>query len=154
MIMDPGEIAREYRTASNKNKQIPILAQLNSCSPLKIAQILKDQGEELTATWDGKLAGHDAEKARLDGYRRRKRPPSEEAAPEEPEEIMAAPTPAEEPKPEAPKILTAGVLRRILERLPADTPIRLHNEGTASLANYTESYDAETGRTDRILELG
>ncbi len=153
MIMDPGEIAREYRTAANKNKQIPILAQLNSCSALKIAQILKDQGEDLTATWEGKLAGHDAEKARLDGYRRRKRPPAEEAAPEEPEEIMAAPPP-EEPAPEPPKILTAGVLRRILERIPADTPIRLHNEGTASLAAYTESYDAETGRTDRILELG
>ncbi len=142
MTMDPGEIAREFRTASNKNKQIFILAQLNSCSPFKIAQILKDQGEELSANWERALAGYDVAQERLDEYRRRhERPPAEAAAPEEPE-------------PEPPKILTAGVLRRILERVPADTPIRLHNEGTASLANYTESYDAETGRTDRILELG
>ena len=154
MTMDPGEIAREYRAASNKNKQIPILAQLNSCSPLKIAQILKDQGEELTATWEGKLAGNDAEKARLDGYRRRKRPPSEEPAAEEPEEIMAAPTPPKEPEPEEPKILTAAVLRRILERVPDDTPIRLHGMAIATLAAYTESFDAATGETDRILELG
>ena len=51
--------------------------------------------------------------------------------------------------------LTAGVLRRFLERIPEETPIRLHHEiAQASLIAFTESYDAGLDQTTLVLELG
>lgn len=51
MTMTPEEIAREYRTAGDKKKQIGILADLNCCTKREIAQILVEQGEEV----DGRM---------------------------------------------------------------------------------------------------
>lgn len=47
MIMQPGEIARDYLAAVNKGKQIGILAELNACSKDEIRAVLRTQGVEL-----------------------------------------------------------------------------------------------------------
>lgn len=47
MQMGPKEIAVEYRTAANKQRQIKVLAELNQCAERKIAEILDAEGEEL-----------------------------------------------------------------------------------------------------------
>lgn len=47
MVMQPGEIAREYAAASNPQKQIGILAELNQCSRDDIRTIQQEQGVEL-----------------------------------------------------------------------------------------------------------
>lgn len=44
MIMDPGEIAREYTAAANPKKQISILAELNECTEKEIQDILMEKG--------------------------------------------------------------------------------------------------------------
>lgn len=51
MTMSNEEIAREYRTAGDKKKQIGILADLNCCTKQEIAQILTEQGEKV----DGRM---------------------------------------------------------------------------------------------------
>jgi len=55
MQMGPKEIAVEYRTAANKQKQIKVLADLNQCAERKIAEILAAEGEELPKTWQEQL---------------------------------------------------------------------------------------------------
>lgn len=45
LIMEPGEILRDYRTAKNKFNQIKILAELNLCSNKEMAMWLEEQGE-------------------------------------------------------------------------------------------------------------
>ena len=56
MIMDAGEIVREYRAAKTKQKQIGILAELNQCSKAKITEILRAAGEELPGNYQKKAA--------------------------------------------------------------------------------------------------
>lgn len=56
MQMGPKEIAVEYRTAANKNKQITVLADLNQCAKRDIVQILVDQGEQVSDFWLEKLS--------------------------------------------------------------------------------------------------
>ena len=55
MQMGPKEIARDYRTAANKQKQIKVLAELNQCAERRIAEILDDEGEELPKKWQEQL---------------------------------------------------------------------------------------------------
>ena len=55
MQMGPKEIARDYRTAANKMKQIVILAELNQCAERRIAEILDAEGEELPKKWQAQL---------------------------------------------------------------------------------------------------
>lgn len=55
MQMGPKEIARDYRTAANKQKQIKVLAELNQCAERKIAEILAAEGEELPKKWQEQL---------------------------------------------------------------------------------------------------
>lgn len=55
MQMGPKEIAVEYRTAVNKQKQIKVLAELNQCAERKIAEILAEEGEELPKKWQEQL---------------------------------------------------------------------------------------------------
>ena len=55
MQMGPKEIAVEYRTAANRQKQIKVLAQLNQCAERKIAEILAAEGEELPKKWQEQL---------------------------------------------------------------------------------------------------
>lgn len=55
MQMGPKEIARDYRTAANKMKQIVILAELNQCAERRIAEILDAEGEELPKKWQVQL---------------------------------------------------------------------------------------------------
>lgn len=55
MQMGPKEIAVEYRTAANKQKQIKVLAELNQCAERKIAEILDAEGEELPKKWQVQL---------------------------------------------------------------------------------------------------
>lgn len=42
--MTPGEIARSFREAKNKNSQLKILAELNACPKKEIIRVLEDQG--------------------------------------------------------------------------------------------------------------
>ena len=56
MQMGPKEIARDYRTAANKQKQIKVLAELNQCAERKIAEILDDEGEVLPKKWADQLS--------------------------------------------------------------------------------------------------
>ena len=51
LMMEPGEIAREYRTAADQKKQLGILAELNSTSREQIAEILQSQGEKVDRRW-------------------------------------------------------------------------------------------------------
>lgn len=45
LIMDEGEILREYRAAKKKTEQVRILAELNCCSKKDMATWLKEHGE-------------------------------------------------------------------------------------------------------------
>ena len=74
MQMGPKEIARDYRTAANKQKQIVILAQLNQCAERRIAEILDAEGEELPKKWQVQL---------LKPARRSRKFPDGEATPED-----------------------------------------------------------------------
>ena len=64
--MDPGEILRDYNAAAGKDKQIQILAELNTCRPLEIALCLREQGAALTGTWKARLAAHDRAGMRME----------------------------------------------------------------------------------------
>lgn len=55
MQMGPKEIAVEYRTAANKQKQIKVLAELNQCAERRIAEILAAEGEELPKKYEAIL---------------------------------------------------------------------------------------------------
>ena len=44
MIMEPGEILREYNASKCKSKQLTILADLNLCTKEEIQQVLEQQG--------------------------------------------------------------------------------------------------------------
>ena len=44
MIMEPGEILREYNASKYKSKQLTILADLNLCTKEEIQQVLEQQG--------------------------------------------------------------------------------------------------------------
>lgn len=46
MVMDKGEILRNYNQALHKTEQVYILADLNACSPDEIIDILVEQGIE------------------------------------------------------------------------------------------------------------
>lgn len=85
MQMGPKEIAVEYRTAANKNKQITVLAELNQVAERKIAEILAAEGEELPKKWQEQL--------QKPGRRSRKFPEAVGAD--------ASTSPGPEPEPEA-----------------------------------------------------
>jgi hypothetical protein len=142
LTMDPGEILREYNAAASKDKQVAILAELNCCRPMEIALCLREQGADLTATWRARLAAHD----RAEGKTKMKDPaPAPEATVQEPTESA----------PDTPGWLTAGKLQQMLGRIPGDVKIRLHGATeAATLWAFTESYDACTGETELVLELG
>lgn len=46
MVMDKGEILRNYNQALHKTEQVYILADLNACSPTEIIDVLVEQGVE------------------------------------------------------------------------------------------------------------
>lgn len=46
MVMDKGEIFRNYSQALHKTEQVYILADLSACSPMEIIDILVEQGIE------------------------------------------------------------------------------------------------------------
>lgn len=122
LLMDPGEILREYNAAAKKDPQISILAELNCCKPMEIALCLREQGAEFTATWRARLAAHDRKDA--------------SAAPE-----GDAPT---VPAPPAPDPLTAGVLQELLGHIPGDTPVQiLGPSGVATSALFLQRVDMQ-----------
>lgn len=129
LTMDPGEILREYNAAASKDKQVAILAELNSCRPMEIALILREQGADLTATWRARLAAHDRAEGR--------------AKIKDPEPV---------PEPEPPRALTVGVLQELLGSVPGDTPVRiLGDAGIATAAVYLIRADA--AGTSFVLEI-
>lgn len=83
MQMGPKEIAVEYRTAANRQKQIKVLAQLNQCAERRIAEILAAEGEDLPKKWQEQLRKT---------ARRSRKFPDGEATPED-----DAPAPVETP---------------------------------------------------------
>lgn len=44
MVMDAGQIVREYRAAKHKRREISVLAQLNCCRESEILEVLKAGG--------------------------------------------------------------------------------------------------------------
>ena len=46
MVMDKGEILRDYKAAADKTAQVKILADLNACSTEEIIDVLVEQGIE------------------------------------------------------------------------------------------------------------
>ena len=44
MVMDTGQIVREYRAAKHKRREITVLAQLNGCRESEILEVLKAGG--------------------------------------------------------------------------------------------------------------
>lgn len=52
-----------------------------------------------------------------------------------------------------PRILTAGSLRRILERVPEDTPVQILGSGVATAVNFLERFDAGLDASSYVLEL-
>ena len=44
MVMDKGEILRNYNQAKHKTEQVRILADLNACTPEEIIDVLIEQG--------------------------------------------------------------------------------------------------------------
>ena len=44
MVMDAGQIVREYRAAKHKRHEISVLAQLNCCRESEILEVLKAGG--------------------------------------------------------------------------------------------------------------
>lgn len=128
LTMDPGEILREYNAAASKDKQVAILAELNSCRPMEIALILREQGAALTATWRARLAAHDRAEGR--------------AKIKDPEPL---------PDPEPPKPLTAENLLQLLGIVPGDTPVLISGEGLATSVSFNQTVDASGWR--EVLEI-
>lgn len=146
--MDPGEILREYNAAAGKDKQIQILAELNTCRPLEIALCLREQGAALTGTWKARLAAHDRADMRME-------------LPKDGEEAGSAargphPTPSGPPSPCEGKAnaapLTAGALQELLSAVPGETPVQIcGHAGQATAALFIMRADARgTGFVLRI----
>lgn len=125
LLMDPGEILRDYNAAANRDRQIPVLAELNCCKPMEIALCLRDQGAEFSATWRARLSAHD----RKAGKRQEPQtdPPTDPAP-----ELKADPAP-----------LTAGMLLMLLDQVPGDTPVRILGSGVATSALFLQRVTAE-----------
>ncbi len=128
LTMDPGEILREYNAAAAKDKQVAILAELNSCRPMEIALILRQQGAELTNTWRARLAAHD----RAEGRSKMKDPETASAA-------------------EPPKPLTAEKLLQLLGMVSGDTPVMISGDGLATSVSFCQIVDASGWR--EVLEI-
>lgn len=128
LTMDPGEILREYNAAASKDKQVAILAELNSCRPMEIALILREQGAALTATWRARLAAHDRAEGRAK---------------------IKDPEPLSDPEP--PKPLTAENLLQLLGIVPGDTPVLISGEGLATSVSFLQIVDASGWR--EVLEI-
>ena len=146
--MDPGEILREYNAAAGKDKQIQILAELNTCRPLEIALCLREQGATLTGTWKARLAAHDRAGMRME-------------LPKDGDEDGPAargphPAPSGPPSPCAGKAdaehLTAGALQELLAAVPGDTPVQIcGHPGQATSALFIMRADSRgTGFVLRI----
>ena len=135
LLMDPGEILREYNAATNKNKQIAVLADLNCCKPLEIALVLREQGAEFSKAWQDRLAIHDeTEQLRALLPQRVPLHPAKKAA-----------VPIGEP-------LTAGALQQLLGRIPGDTLVEiLGPSGVATSALFLERVDMQG--SSYVLEI-
>lgn len=141
--VDPGEIVVDYRRASNKAKQIDVLANLNACQPRDIAELLQERGEELPKIWLAKL-----EKPRRgspeDLANRGKRADMNLAA-----NYGDLPLPPSSP---TGKGLTVGKLLELLRGLPEETPVLLEGETAVGGVSFTRDYDATEGTLrDRVL---
>lgn len=177
MVMTTAEIVSDYRQAKNKQRQITILAGLNLCSPREIAELLRDNGQELTKLWMDRLAepargradrpeadpsvtsasGGDsslargAEEAPEDGGTPGAASPAERAESETPltsERIVPAPV---RPRPEGG--ITVGKLRELLASVPDATPVLLDMSTPLMHVLFTSAYDAETDTVEESLML-
>lgn len=113
MQMGPKEIAVEYRTAANRQKQIKVLAELNQCPVRRIAEILAAEGEELPKIYQELL--------RKPGKRSRKFPEAETAEREEAVATRGEPGPeaaAEPPVSPAERATDADIFHAVASLLP------------------------------------
>ena len=78
MMMEKREIAKMYREAKNKTKQIRILQELNLCSREEIIKILEEEGEmpkkENPHNSDGGMEAGNEEMQKEQGKKRAKKP--------------------------------------------------------------------------------
>ena len=162
--MDPGEILREYNAAAGKDKQIQILAELNSCRPLEIALCLREQGAALSATWKARLAAHDRAGMRMElpkdgvevpaarGSHPAQAPPSPCAGKAENGGPSRTPAPTEGAGKANAEHLTAGALQELLAAVPGDTPVQIcGHPGQATAALFIMRADIRgTGFVLRI----
>ena len=145
MEMDKGQILREFNAASNKDKQITVLAELNLCQPLDIALVLDEQGADLSDKWRERVKQHRAQTAEA-VFAAQKKPRTPWPLPD---------VCQQEPQRKRPETLTAGVLLQLLSRIPDETPIRVRGNGAAAtMMAYTEAWDAVTYETQHVLEIG
>lgn len=159
--MDPGEILRDYNAAAAKDKQIQILAELNTCRPLEIALCLREQGAALTGTWKARLAAHDRAGMRMElpkdgvdgpaarGPHPAQAPPSPCAGKAENGGPSRTPAPTEDAQQAG---LTAGALQELLSAVPGDTPVQIcGHPGQATAALFIMRADSRgTGFVLRI----
>ena len=147
--MDPGEILREYNAAAGKDKQIQILAELNTCRPLEIALCLREQGATLTGTWKARLAAHDRAGMRMELPKDGK-----EAGPASGDTSSGASAtfPSRGRQDDEKAGLTAGALQELLAAVPGDTPVQIcGHPGQATAALFIMRADSRgTGFVLRI----
>lgn len=166
LLMDSGEILREYNAAAGKDKQIQILAELNCCRPLEIALCLREQGAALTGTWKARLAAHDRAGMRMELPKDGEEGPAARG----PHPAQAPPSPCAgkaesggpghglgaDPTEGAGKAnaehLTAGTLQELLSAVPGDTPVQIcGHPGQATAALFIMRADSRgTGFVLRI----
>lgn len=144
--MDPGEILREYNAAAVKDKQIQILAELNTCRPLEIALCLREQGAALTGTWKARLAAHDRAGMRME------LPMEDDPVIGDTSSGASATFPSRGRQDDAKAGLTAGALQELLAAVPGDTPVQIcGHSGQATAALFIMRADSRgTGFVLRI----
>jgi len=164
--MDDSEIVIDYRRAKNKQKQIRILAELNTCSEDRIKQILTEHGEELPTDGRRKPMSPETKRkiseaqARAHAAKRAAglEPPKAAPAPERPKEPKEPkPSAARAPEPPVPAraapggSLTVGSLIDILSTVPYDTVLQVSGSGPVQTVLLTRRYEA--GFTEEVVEL-
>lgn len=145
------EIISDYRQASNKAKQISILANLNLCQPRDIAELLAANGQELPKAWREQLTKPRRNSSEDLAQRAASHKPGR--APTQPAKIEPEDTPpAAAPSP-ARQQVTVGKLTELLRGLPPNTEIRIAGDGPLLKILYTRDYDAEQGSILHLVLL-
>ena len=147
MEMSPEMIAHEYRTAANKAKQIEILANLNLCQPRDIAELLREQGEELPKIWTDRL-----EKPRRSAAKDKGRPKENSKRRRNSSSAPPSPEGGQEASPSEAEGISVATLRTLLEGLPEGCTVMLDG-GPARIVRFSRVYDATQNDTNDEVRI-